>query len=329
MSHQDCLIRGDEYLKKFPDFDLFGRDRELSSLQGILMRNRSNSALVVGTGGAGVSALCMGLESTREHPNPHMDIVGKRIFWLATDTLFSSGDSVEINATFRKLTASLARTPQAILIIDDMRDFIDACRSNGCTNLINSLMRDIKNHKYQAIIESRDEDLDSVIKCHSDMREVFTMMDLAEPEGENLNTIVQESVKRLEKFHGIKIGDDAVSVAIEVTSKYRVNDASLSRAQPERTLTLLDRALARYRHDAHIQSPELYGLNKEMKSIEKALSDDFSNSAHIADKSKREAKQRKASERVGRNKRANQHDLEVQWQPLTEARSNACNVGAF
>lgn len=288
MPHQDCLIRGDEYLERFPDFALFGRDRELSSLQGILMRSRSNSALIVGSGGVGISALCMGLESTRDHPQTPLDIAAKRKFWLDTDTLFSPGDPATINATFRKLTASLARTPQSILIIDDMRDFIDACRGNGCTNLINSLMRDIKNHKYQAVIESRDEDLDSVIKCHSDMREIFTMMDLLEPEGENLYIIINESVKRLEKFHGIKIEREAVDVAIEVTCKYRVSDASLSRAQPERALTLLDRALAKYRQDAHAQSPELYSLSKEMEILDRAIAGDPPTSSNLTDKSEDE-----------------------------------------
>ena len=77
------------------------------------------------------------------------------------------------------------------------------------------------------------------------------MLDLAEPDAESLRLIVRDAVKSLERYHSVPVDDDAVDTSIELTTKYRVREMSLSRAQPERSMNLLDRALTSYRQQAH------------------------------------------------------------------------------
>lgn len=265
---QDFLIRGRDYLEQFPGFELVGRQDILKKLTAILMRKRANNVLLVGTGGVGCSAICLGLQESKEKPDTPFDIVSKRFFWLDGDWLFSSGDHSRINEGFEKTLRTLSRTSNAVLVLDDMRDFIDAARNNGCTHLINALMRAIKKKKFQAIIETRDEDLEAVLKCHSDMQESYTLLDISEPDDELLHAIVSSAArKRLKKHHKIKISDGAIDTSIEVTSKYRVRDLGLSRAQPERSLTLLDRALTSYRLDAHARDPRLEALEQQLDAL--------------------------------------------------------------
>lgn len=264
----DHLIRGHEYLEHFPDFELVGRDEVLKKLTAILMRNRANNVLLIGTGGVGCSAICLGLQESKKKANTPFDIVSKRFYWLDGDWLFSSGDPSSINDGFRKALRTLSRTPDAVLVLDDMRDFIDAARNNGCTNLINALMRSLKKKKFQVIMETRDEDLEAVLKCHSDMQENYTMLDVNEPDDDLLRAIVSSAAgKRLQKHHKILISEPAIDTAIEVTSKYRIRDLGLSRAQPERSLTLLDRALTSYRLDAHARDPQLDALLEQQATL--------------------------------------------------------------
>ncbi|WP_165838476.1 AAA family ATPase [Pokkaliibacter plantistimulans] len=251
MSH--FLTRGRDYLARHPDFKLVGRSVELNKLAGILMRNRANSILLVGAGGVGCSAICMGLQAAKTDPAAPFDLLSKRFFWLDTDGLFASGDGAQINEAFQKLLRTLGRSRDTVLIVEDARDFIEAARNNGCTHFINALVREIRHGKFQAIFETRDEDLEVVLKCHSDMREYYTMLDIREPEQHCLQHIVTEAAQRLEHHHHICIHSDAVDAAIMLTSKYRVQEMSLSRAQPERALNLLDRALASYRQRVHAQ----------------------------------------------------------------------------
>ena len=254
------LISGNELLEKTKGFKLVGRDNDLKRLSSVLMRNKAASVILVGPGGVGSSTLCLGLQAVKEDPSATFDIISKRLFWLKTDELFGSGNNEEINKGFTSVLNILKRTPDSILIIEDVRDFIEAARNNGCSHFINSLNSVVKNGETQVILETKDQDLDLVLAAHSDMRQHYTMIDLAEPIGADLQEIVKVTASNLEQHHDIKIDADAVETAIELTNKYRTRDASLSRAQPERSTNLLDRALSTYRLDAHKRHPRVLRL---------------------------------------------------------------------
>lgn len=253
----DYLTRGDDYLSRTPQFKLVDRAVELARLSSILIRSKANSVLLVGPAGVGCTALCMGLQASKKDPNAPFDIVSKRLFWLDTDGLFSQGDSARINESFQKIMNRLYRTPESVLIIEDTKDFIEAARNNGSMHFINALALAIKSNRTQVILEARDEDLDVILKAHSDIREVFTLIDLEEPIADALLKIVEYSASHLQEFHRIRIAPDAIKAAIDLTTKYRSRDGGINRAQPERSTALLDRALSTYRLNAHRMPPGL------------------------------------------------------------------------
>ena len=253
---------GSEVLKARPGFKLVGRAEDLRRFSSILMRSKASSVLLVGAGGVGLTSLCLGLQASKEDDDAPFDIVSKRIHWLDTDGLFSSGDVDKMNKSFQTILAILKRTSDSILIIEDTRDFIEGARNNGVSHFINSLNAAVKNGDTQVVLEAKDDDLDFILKAHSDMRECYTMIDLSEPVGEALLEISKNSAKILEQHHGIKIAEDAITTSIELTNKYRTRDMSLSRAQPERSVNLIDRALASYRLSAHSRHPDALALEK-------------------------------------------------------------------
>ncbi|MEH6564720.1 MAG: AAA family ATPase [Halopseudomonas sp.] len=214
--------------------------------------------------------MCLGLEERKSAQDAPYDLISKRFYWLDSDGLFASGNPSIINDSFQKTLKILARTPDSVLIIEDMRDFIEASRSNGASNLINALMRAVRKKDTQVILESRDADLNIVLSAHSDMRECYTVFDLGEPAADELKAIVEQTARRrLEPFHKIRIADSAIATALDLTEKYRVRDMGLNRAQPERSLTLLDRALTSYRLRAHSKDPKLVALEAELESLTK------------------------------------------------------------
>ncbi len=270
LSAHDFLIRGRDIQKhKLQDFELVGRDEQLKNLMAILMREESNSALLVGQAGVGSTALCYGLIKARDLHDAPFDLIRKRFFWLDSDGLFASGDPNDINESFRRTLKTLEQTSNSVLIIDDFRDFIDAARNNGVSNLINALMRTIKQKKTQAIFETRDDDLEVVLRTHSDMREKYTVMDVLEPQLDQLYEIIDNiSGRRLEKFHEIPVSDEAINTAIDLTTKYRVRDIGLSMAQPACTISLLDRSLTAYRQNAHSLDSRIPGLEAKLRGIQ-------------------------------------------------------------
>lgn len=251
------LTTGNELLSQHPDFKLVGRAEDMKRLTSVLMRNKAASVILVGPGGVGASALVMGLQALKDDPNVPFDIVSKRLFWLNTDELFASGNHEDINKGFNGVLTILKRTPDSVLIIEDTRDFIEAARNSGCNHFINSLNSVVKAGNTQVILEARDPDLDLILAAHSDMKQCYTVIDLNEPVGQDLVDIARVNAQGLIKHHDIKIEDDAILTAVELTNKYRSRDASLSRAQPERSSNLLDRALSTYRLDAHKRHPQV------------------------------------------------------------------------
>lgn len=251
------LTSGRDMLKNQPDFTLVGRTADLQRLTSVLLRNKAASAILVGPGGVGTSALIMGLQALKDTPDVPFDVMSKRSFWLKTDELFSSGDHETISKGFAGVLNILERTPDSILIIEDTKDFLEASRNSGCSHFINSLNACLKAGKTQVILEVRDEDIELVLAAHSDMKQCYTIVDLNEPIGEDLLNIVKQSTQRLSNHHGINVDEDAVHAAIDLTNKYRSKDSSLTRAQPERSCNLIDRALASYRLNAHKRHPEV------------------------------------------------------------------------
>jgi ATP-dependent Clp protease ATP-binding subunit ClpB len=268
----DFLIKGTEVLSRYEDFCLVGRDQELKRLNSVLMRNHANSVILVGAGGVGCTTLCVGIQASKHDPNVAFDILGKRLFWLDSDGLFSSGNVEDINHQFRRIMNRLDQIDESVLIVEDTRDLLEACRNTGTMHILTALLVAMRNGRMQSIFETKDEDLDSVLKVHSDMRELFTILPIDEPVGDALLAIVTAAANKLAKHHGIAIAADAITTAIEFTNRYHTRDNGLSRAQPERSITLLDRALAAYRLSAHRKPPqftddEWAARQKEMRSL--------------------------------------------------------------
>jgi ATP-dependent Clp protease ATP-binding subunit ClpB len=251
------LISGTDMLASRPGFKLIGRDDALKRLTSILIRSHANSVLLFGPGGVGCSSLVLGLQALKAEPQAPFDVVRKRFFWLDTDCLFSLQDDSQISTEFGNILSRMSRTPDSVLILSDAKVFIESARNTGNTHFINALILAIKQNVTQVILEGGDDDLELVFRCHPHIREAFTMMELAEPDADALQAIVRFGAERLTKDHGIRIDADAVAAAIELTNNYRADNHGMDRAQPERSVTLLDRALASYRLDAHEKPPHL------------------------------------------------------------------------
>jgi len=151
--------------------------------------------------------------------------------------------------------------------VEDTLDLIGALNNSGLMHIVNALTAMVKAKKTQVFLEVREADLTQVFKCHSDFRDHFTLMDLTEPVGAELEEIVLHGARDLEESYGVRIDPAAVKAAIDMSSKYRSLDTGLTAAQPARTRTLLDRGMARYLLRAHSTPPMLAELEAELTRL--------------------------------------------------------------
>lgn len=249
------LTKGKDYLAQFPGFRLIGRDEELTRLVSILVRSHASSVILSGARGVGCESLCKGIQASKADPKAAFDVVGKRLFWLDINGLFSSGDSADTNDKFQKIMKRIRGTSNAVLIIEDTRDFLEGARNSGCSHFVNSIISEVQRKTGQFILIAQDDDLERVMQAHNDFRELFTVMTLDEPSGDTLRAIIGDASTALARHHGIRISGDAIESAIALTNKYRTRDSGLSTAQPERSVTLIDRAFSAYRLASHTEPP--------------------------------------------------------------------------
>lgn len=264
----EILVRGSDYLKNFPNFKLVGRDEELKDLQTILMRKDANGVLLTGASGVGMTALCLGLQTSKTDLKTSLDIVNLRMFWLDSDKLFESGDSAAIHQTFDRIRNILREDQETVVIIENAGNFLDSARNSGCGTVINALLGDIKNARYQCILEAPYADLAKVLKCDSDIQSEFTVMEVKEPKAEALREILKAAAPAYEDHHGIKISADAIETAAMLSEKYKTKELP---AQPSGALTLLDRAMSSYRLSAHAEPFQLQDLLTQLKDVDLAL----------------------------------------------------------
>jgi ATP-dependent Clp protease ATP-binding subunit ClpB len=261
------LITGSEKLGSRKNFKLVGRAEKFEELCTILTRMESNSVIVSGPSGVGITTLALALQARKADADAPFDIVNKRLFWLDTDGLFGLGDNDAIVRQFKSIFAILDRTPDSVLIVEDTLDLIGALHNSGLMHIVNALTSMVKAKKTQVFLEVREDDLTQVLKCHSDFRDHFTLMDLTEPVGAELEEIVLHGARDLEESYGVRIDPAAVKSAIDMSSKYRSLDTGLTAAQPARTRTLLDRGMARYLLRAHSTPPMLAELEAELARL--------------------------------------------------------------
>lgn len=264
----EILIRGSEFLKAHPNFELVGRDEELIDLQTILMRKDANGVLLTGSSGVGMSAICHGLQASKSNLKTPLDIVNMRIYWLDSDKLFEGGNPADIHQNFDRIRTILREDPQTVLVVENAGNFIDGARNSGCGTLINALLGDIKNARYQCIFETPYSDLGKVMKCDSDLLSEFTLMDVKEPKGAALRAILTSAAPAYEAHHNIKIAPEALETAAMLSEKYKTKELP---AQPSGALTLIDRALSTYRLKAHSEPFQVLMLTRQLKNVDESL----------------------------------------------------------
>lgn len=264
MSAAAILKSGAEVLQGMPDFKLVGREKELATLMNILGRRSAHNVLLTGQPGVGCSSLCYGLQLAKSDPNVPFDIIHKRIWWLDSDGLFADPDKTE--ELFDAMIARVSDTSDAdtILVIEDAKNFIESINNSGNASFVNQMMRQIELNRMQVIMAVRDQELEMVLNAHSCMREQFTILEVNPPTGDKLRMIVKASAATLTKHHGITIDDDAIEQAIYLTTTYPGKERSLMRAQPDASLTLLDRALSVYKNESHANPPHLVSAREAL-----------------------------------------------------------------
>ncbi len=223
---------------------VIGREDELEKIQLILARRNKSNALIVGDPGVGKTAIAEGLARQIHEKTVPLFIQDHSVYTLDISALLAGskyrGDFEE---RIKGVLAALEKKGKIILFIDEAHMMQGAGAANNSSNDLANMLKPILTKGIIKLIASTtwEEYRKHFEKDRALMRR-FQRVTIDEPSAELTVKILKGVKKYYEKYHNVKISNDAISLAVKMSVKY-MNDKKL----PDKAIDIIDCAAARFK----------------------------------------------------------------------------------
>ena len=222
---------------------VIGRDEEIRRSIQILSRRSKNNPVLIGEPGVGKTAVAEGIAAYIAGSDAPDSMAGKRLVALDLPALLAGtkyrGDFEE---RVKAVLKDVKKAGDVILFIDEMHTMIGAGSAEGAIDAANILKPALGRGEVQIIGATTPEEYRRHIEKDAALERRFQPVKVAEPSrGDSLKMLgaVRQS---LEKHHGVKISDAALTAAVDLSARY-INDRFL----PDKAIDLADEAAAHIR----------------------------------------------------------------------------------
>jgi ATP-dependent Clp protease ATP-binding subunit ClpB len=279
----DLLIKLEEYISlTHPEFELAGCENEVIRLCSNLSRSTSHNIIYAGPSGVGKTAdlygIAMKLKQATDDPASAtaiglpLEMAGKNFLRLDVDNLFDDHDPRLIQENIKRVFVQLEQPGEHVLVIEDANDFLKALTNNQCFGMLSSLMGKLRRREFQTFWMVREEAgknrLEELLDSHSEIRELFTVIEKAEPNENQILRVLNLRKKRMEAhYEGLTISDEAVLEVVKLTLAYP-NLKMWTQQQPARSISLLDRIASKFIARAQTRPPELAALEEDLAALD-------------------------------------------------------------
>ncbi len=239
---------------------VIGREQEIERVIEILMRRKKNNPAIIGDPGVGKTAIVEGL-AQRISDNDVPDLLkGKRIVSLDLASVIAGTKyRGEFEERMKKILKEVAKTNRnVILFIDEFHTLVGAGAAEGAIDASNILKPSLASGEIQVIGATTLKEYRKYVEKDPALERRFQPVYVREPTIEETVEILKGIRDRYEKFHGVKISDEAIDLAVKLSVKY-INDRFL----PDKAIDVIDEASARLKLKI--------SKNNEVKKIEKRI----------------------------------------------------------
>ena len=267
---------------------VFAREEELSRCLEILLRRSKNNPVLLGEPGVGKTAVAEGLARLLVSGAAPEALAGKRLVALDLSALLAGtkyrGDFEERVHT---IVEEVRAAGNVILFIDELHTVVGAGAAEGAIDASNILKPVLSRGELQLIGATTLGEYRRYIERDPALERRFQPVRIKEPEPAQALRILTGLRERYERHHGVRIGDDALKAAVELSARY-VADRFL----PDKAIDLMDEAAARLRLRALPASPELRAAEARLRTLEAekdeaVLRQDFERAAGARDEEER------------------------------------------
>jgi len=242
---------------------VIGREDEIERVIEILMRRKKNNPAIIGDPGVGKTSIVEGLAQRIVAGDVPDLLKGRRIVSLDLASIIAGTKyRGEFEERMKKILKEVSRTQSSvILFIDEFHNIVGAGAAEGAIDASNILKPSLTNGEIQVIGATTLKEYRRYIEKDGALGRRFQPVFVKEPSIEESIEILNGLRERYERFHGVKITDEAITGAVNLSIKY-INDRFL----PDKAIDLIDEASARVK--LHLsKSSEIKEMEKNLKSV--------------------------------------------------------------
>lgn len=244
---------------------VIGRDEEIRRILQILSRRTKNNPILVGEPGTGKTAIAEGLAHRIVAGDIPENLKNKQVYSLDMGALIAGakykGEFEErLKAVIKEVTSS---DGDIVLFIDEIHTLVGAGGGQGAMDAANILKPALARGELRAIGATTLDEYQKYFEKDKALERRFQKVLVDEPDTESAISILRGIKEKYETHHKVRIKDEAIIAAVELSQRYITN-----RFLPDKAIDLMDEAASKLRMEINSKPLELDVLDRKIMQLE-------------------------------------------------------------
>ena len=244
---------------------VIGRDQEIRRVLQILSRRTKNNPILVGEPGTGKTAIVEGLAHRIAKGDVPDNLKDKQIYSLDMGALMAGAKyKGEFEERLKSVVNEVKKSEgDVILFIDEIHTLVGAGGGQGAMDAANILKPALARGELRTIGATTLDEYQKHFEKDKALERRFQKVMVDEPDQESAISILRGIKDKYEQHHKVRIKDDAIINAVELSSRY-ISDRFL----PDKAIDLMDEAASKLRMEINSKPEELDKLDRKIMQLE-------------------------------------------------------------
>ena len=244
---------------------VIGRDEEIRRVLQILSRRTKNNPILIGEPGTGKTAIVEGLAHRILRGDVPENLKNKQVYSLDMGALVAGAKyKGEFEERLKSVINEVIKSDgNIILFIDEIHTLVGTGKGEGAMDAANILKPALARGELRSIGATTLDEYQKYFEKDKALERRFQIVQVNEPDTLSTVSILRGLKERYENHHKVRIKDDAIIAAVELSNRY-ITDRFL----PDKAIDLMDEAAAKLRMEVDSVPEELDEISRKIKQLE-------------------------------------------------------------